>query len=114
MEIEIRRMFILETLLSEGESTVSGIMARLWHLDAGNRESRFEPWAWYYNVTKPFSQMEKKGWIQQVDINEDGKKVFDITPEGEERFNEAIEEASCFQDSLFKRRKKSILSLVGS
>ena len=61
--MDVRRFFILETLLSNGESTVREVMQRLWTKDEPSRDSRNEPWAWYYNTTKCFAQMMKKEWI---------------------------------------------------
>ncbi len=112
--MDVRRFFILETLLSNGDSTEQEVMGRLWTKDEISRESRNEPWAWYYNTTKCFSKMEEKGWIELVEINKDNRKVWSISIEGSQAFVDEIESKNIFKDTLYQKRKKSLAVLAAS
>ena len=109
--MEIRRFFILETLLSDGSASERDVMARLWKLDESSRAERNEPWAWYYNTTKCFKPMADKGWIKHGS-NEGDRKVWVVTKEGVKAFLNAVQEEEIFQDSLYVRKKNKVTALA--
>lgn len=108
--MDVRRFFILETLLISDASERS-VMSALWQNDEANRNERNEPWAWYYNTTKCFAQMERKGWIEE-NVGEDSRKQWSITAEGSKAFLDAISEGTIFSDSLYVRKKNKVTALA--
>lgn len=110
--MELRRFFILETLLSDSDSTERQVMSRLWEQDILNRDTRNEPWAWYYNTTKLFAPMKKNGWIEEVGTDAENRKTWSITTLGTEAFIDEVKLGSVFADSLYARKKNKIVSLL--
>lgn len=109
---EIRRIIILETLLSVGDSSEREVMQRLWREDYENRESRYEPFAWYYNVTKYFAPMKKAGLIEMIGLNDKGRKTWRITPLGINTFLNEVAIGAMFSDPLFANNPHKIEEIL--
>lgn len=110
--MDTRRFLILETLITNGDSTERQVMKKLWFGDKPNMDERFEPWAWYYNTTKVFAPLEKRGFIECTGEDSEGRKVWRILPDGAKLFVEAVEEGTIFRDPFYQGKEEDIEEIV--